>query len=292
MHGNSHVAAFFRKLIATCDLATLSKQWSVDMAIIGAWEGGETDMPNRDQGGPAFNLGDEQHQPQLCPKSNVSFPVRRPRLRTINLDAGLQAGGWRLPVGWPVPAAWLSTLGNVGVSCPQAPPKGKGCPASDDSLLRPPKNCSDEARRGFGDRFEPRMAPLSHPSKGPQLVREMYSLLHGDNALCTPFVRDDCNGLAPYHAAHYSGRFKHYYGMGFRAGGSSCTCIRTWNWTMPQGFMGSARLVSHPPHPSRSTLRPDWITQGEGATPTHEPRVRSTPLPAKTQNRAIKGGKA
>ena len=219
-------AAFLMRLVDSCSQHTLSKQWSVDMSIIGAWEGYATDIRGLDN--------------VPSPICNGSFHVRLPRLRAINLDALKGGEGWRLAPHWPVPLEWRFGAGNVGFTCPPPP---KGCSAS-LRTMNPPVNCSSSSiLRGF----HARVAPLAHPTKGPQMVNEMYRLNTPEGgALCTPFVRDVCGLLAPFHAVHYTGRFKYYMPIGGRAGGSSCTCVRSWTrWDTPYNRNRTV-LISHP----------------------------------------------
>ena len=244
-------AAFLKELVAACDLRTLQYKYSVDMRIIGTWQRVQTDMDITNlKMTPEISSSKVAGEHRIC---NHSFPVRRPRFRMLNMDLMLGTRGWRQQPHWSLPAAWRFGAGNVGVACPLPPPRGKGCPAWPASKI----NCSDADLH----EFIPTMTPLAHPQKGPQLVKEMYSVparpgIHNENPLCTPFVRDGCGRFAPFHIAHYTGRHKHYFGIGQRAGGSSCACVRTWsNWAT---VASTGRLVSHPqpmsPQPPKPSL--------------------------------------
>ena len=244
-------AAFLIRLVELCSLETLSKRWSVDMAIIAQWQGYATDLHGLEST-PALTI----------PSCNGSFHVRLPRLRTINLDQLIGGEGWRLPQKRPVPPEWRFGAGTVGFACPPPP---KGCTAVLRSVS-PPVNCSSwYDLRGF----HARLAPMNHSTKGPQLVKEMYRLEPArGQAVCTPFVRDVCGALAPFHAVHYTGRFKQYMAIGGLAGGSSCTCVRSWTrWDTPHNRLCTT-MVSHP------SKRPARANTNAGSSRPAHGRVR------------------
>ncbi|MDC0526266.1 hypothetical protein OAO87_04610 [bacterium] len=239
-------AAFLMTLVAACDPAILSKKWSVDMSIIRCWQRVQTDMRSRN-GSRALP----------CVGMNATLPIRQIPFRTINLDALFlpsRAGG-------PVSPAWMFGAGNVGTVC-QHPPKGlpggnttrrqraaKGCPAA---AAEPAiANCSDDEWRGNG--FRAREAPLNHATKGPQIVKKLYKLpaprapadAGASGSLCTPFVMDGCGTFAPYHAPHFTGRFKEYMDLSERVG-RNCTCLRSWTDALLASHADEAVLISHP----------------------------------------------
>ena len=225
-------AAFLTTLVATCDTAVLSRRWCVDMKIIHAWQRMQTDMHLPiGQDGPRGSF----------PVANVTtYPLQQPPFRTIDLRKlrSSDPGGWPLQHRWPVPRAWRFAAGDVGIPCAPKSPKGGGCPA------QPAPNCSDNQRP-----FKALMAPAPHPTKGPQLLTQLYMVPHQTDAeptgaLCTPFVSDGCGTHLPFHIVHFTGRFKHYMGIAKRMQ-QRCTCIRSWKNEWLEGTPGGAVLFSH-----------------------------------------------
>ena len=122
----------------------------------------------------------------------------------------------------------------------------------DPSTRQPAPNCSDNQRP-----FKALMAPAPHPTQGPQLLTQLYMVPHQTDAeptgaLCTPFVSDGCGTHLPFHIVHFTGRFKHYMGMGFgfaKRMQQRCTCIRSWKNEWLEGTPGGAVLFSHAKQP-------------------------------------------
>lgn len=233
--------SFMMTLMANCSGAELSRHWSVDMGIIGGWLGVQTDAPVP----PA--ILHPQTVIKLCGGSAI-FPAPRQRLRVVNLN---------LASSWPVRQRFHAGGINDGAYCSPI-----GCPPM------PVPNCTSGRpnRMSIASQLLQRFGHNAshHPSTTelpvPAFQRRTQTLRHSNprfgnvraaslwkvGTLCTPFTKDECDpeSMLPFHAVHFTGRFKEYLSGGIRGiegsgPAATCQCVRS---------SGPPRLRTRSPH--------------------------------------------
>lgn len=199
--------SFVMTIASNCSSAELMKHWSVDMGIIGRWLGVQTDSPAP----PAM----VQPEPvvTLC-KGSAIFLAPKQRLRVVNLD---------LASSWPVQQAFYS--GNIadGASCNRlgwCPPMQM--PNCSTIYMASAMLPNQLATLPLDRAVQRRTQVLVHPTHKRVRAAALWKV----DTLCSPFTQDECfpELLLPFHAAHFSGRFKHFLPGGMQNLGMPVTC--------------------------------------------------------------------
>mmetsp|Transcript_23253 Transcript_23253/g.59181 ORF Transcript_23253/g.59181 Transcript_23253/m.59181 type:complete len:510 (+) Transcript_23253:106-1635(+) len=187
---------FMMTIVTSCSAPVLSEQWSVDMGIIGRWMGVYTDAPMP----PAMT---QKSRETRFPGCSSTFPAPSLRIKVANFD---------LASTHPEPFRFFA--GGI--------PDGPACSAAGCRPMAVPNCTAPPRERGYTRQHR----VLRHPN--PRFGWSRIAALWRVESRCTPYTRDTCDPTAmlPFHAVHFTGRFKEFLHRAAAGVRDDCQCLR------------------------------------------------------------------